>query len=143
MNREEAWAEIHALYEALPEIQCKGLCYDTCTSINPSELEREAVRARGVELPPGIGHQRHLQLIAAGQTPRCPALSALNTCSVYDVRPYICRVYGSIRTDGCEHGCWSSEWFEAEDVTRVMMRIEMISREVTGVTWIGGQRRKL
>lgn len=138
-KRERALAELEQLYASLPAIECKGRCHDACTVIDASELERERIQARGVELPPGMSHTRHLKLIDQGKAPRCPALGPLNTCTVYDVRPMICRAFGMTldpRTGRglmCEHGCIPDGTISPQDLSRALIQIEELSRWATGV----------
>lgn len=143
MTREQAWDWLRELYDQLPKVQCKGLCHDSCTSTDATELEREAIRERGFELPPGIRHHKMLELIAVGQTPRCSMLTSLNTCRIYDVRPLICRIFGTIRTAACEHGCMSDGWLEQHEVTHILMQVEVLSAQATGVMWARGERREV
>jgi len=107
---------LEALYASLPGVACQGLCWNTCGPIPLSPGERERIRARGVEIPvldPArsalwsanvrgvkLGDRVILDLF-------CPALDrGLNRCTVYDVRPLICRVFGAGRGDlACEWGC--------------------------------------
>ncbi|SEF34466.1 Putative zinc-or iron-chelating domain-containing protein [Amycolatopsis pretoriensis] len=140
-TRAEAIAALEDLYEQVPAIECKGLCHDSCTSIDASELERERLAARGVTLPVHMSYERLQALIATGKTPRCPALSPLNTCSVYDVRPLICRVFGVVRDRSdlirgglrCEHGCIPDATIDASELFRALRQIEELSIAVTGV----------
>lgn len=139
-TRTQAITMLEELYAQLPPLECKGLCHDSCTSIDASELERERMRERGVELPSGMPHDRLKALIALGVTPRCPALSPLNTCSVYEVRPFICRAFGVVldRQTGeglmCEHGCIPDGTIDPGQVYRALREIEELSAEVTGVS---------
>lgn len=133
-TRAEAVAALEDLYAQLPAIECKGLCHDSCTSIDASELERERVRERGVELPPGRRYREVRALIDAGKTPRCPALGPLNNCRVYDVRPLICRIFGVAEGLRCEHGC-IPEWIIPDwQVAQAMAEVELMSQQVTGVS---------
>lgn len=104
-----ALAELQALYDSLPPVQCRGVCVDSCTVIGASELEHAQLRARGVDLGPKMAHRQLLELVTLGATPRCPALSPLGTCRVYDVRPLICRLFGAAQGLRCQHGC-EPEW---------------------------------
>lgn len=140
----EALAELQELYDSLPALACKGLCYDACTVIDASELERRRMAEHGVELPPmdSGAHDRLKTLIEAGRTPRCPALSPLNTCRVYEVRPLICRAFGMVldRATGkglmCEHGCVPEGTITPGDLYRAIRELEELSEEVTGVSRI-------
>lgn len=145
MTRKRALAILDDLYAQLPALECKGLCYDSCTAIDASELERERLAERGIELPERTSHARLLTLIASGQTPRCPALGPLNNCTVYDVRPFTCRAFGMVRdrqTDGglthrgpmmCDHGCIPDGTISFAEYARIIREIEELSLHVTGV----------
>jgi Fe-S-cluster containining protein len=139
-TRPEAIAALEDLYNQMPALECRGLCHDSCTAIDASELERERLRARGVELPLHMSPERLHRLIAAGKTPRCPALSGLNTCSVYDVRPLICRAFGLVIDPAdprggmlCEHGCVPDATIDAAQLFKALREVEELSLAVTGV----------
>jgi Fe-S-cluster containining protein len=35
----------------------------------------------------------------------CPLLTILGRCSVYQIRPMVCRIWGAVASMRCEHGC--------------------------------------
>jgi Fe-S-cluster containining protein len=141
-TRAEAIERLEELYAQLPSVTCRGLCHDTCTSIDASELERERLRERGVVLPARVARDRLRTLIAEGRTPRCPALSALNTCSVYAVRPLICRGWGAVYPGLlCEHGCVPDGDMDDGQFFQIMLQVEELSVDVTGVSRVGHGRR--
>ncbi len=89
------FAALVELYEQLPRMQCQGLCSDSCYSLVQTDLERAYVRdVTGIEL----------QLV---QTPpsACPALGMMNTCTAYEARPMICRLWGMTAGMRCQYGC--------------------------------------
>lgn len=132
-TREEAYAELDALYAQLDvALECKGLCADACTYIDASQLERDRIAARGVQLPPPVSHRKHLELIAVGKPQRCPGLSPLNTCKVYDVRPTICRIFGMAEGLMCEHGCIPDGIITKAQANRILVEVEELSQAVTG-----------
>lgn len=144
-TRAEAIEALEDLYAQLPTVECKGLCYDTCTAIDASELERERLRERGIELPVALAHNRLKEIIASGTTPRCPALGPLNTCTVYDGRPFLCRAFGAVydrrllnpahtQPMMCDHGCIPEGTITHEELGRILLTIEELSVRVTGVS---------
>lgn len=143
-TKEEALAMLDELYASLPALECKGRCHDTCTAIDASELERQRIAERGVTLPEWIDHGTLKALIASGATPRCPALSPLNTCRVYEVRPLICRAFGMTHDPRnpfpnfgpmmCDHGCVPDGTISLQELSKALREIEALSREVTGVS---------
>lgn len=143
-TRAEARAMLDALYAQLPAVECKGLCHDACTAIDASELERERLRERGVELPATSATHRYQEILATGVVPRCPALGPLNTCRVYDVRPFVCRAFGAVYDPTlvnpahtqpmmCDHGCIPDGTITVAELTRILVEIEVLSVAVTGV----------
>jgi Fe-S-cluster containining protein len=86
---------LEALYAELPAMQCQGLCSDSCFSLVQTPLERDYVANRtGVQL----------QLVQTPPT-ACKALGMLGTCTVYEVRPLICRLWGMTAGMRCQYGC--------------------------------------
>jgi Fe-S-cluster containining protein len=143
LSRAAAIEALEDLYAQLPSVQCKGLCFDSCTSVHASKLERKRMEERGVKLPPAMANHRLQDLIASGQTPRCPALGPVNNCTVYELRPYTCRAFGvtrhpddQLRTGPmmCDHGCPADGEISIQEYVRVLREIEEISEAVTGVS---------
>jgi hypothetical protein len=88
------------LYAALPSLECRGKCAESCVPIDMSDAERDRIsRTHGVRIPP------------RGETAgsACPALTFLGTCAVYPVRPMICRLWGVADAMRCPHGCRPTE----------------------------------
>lgn len=90
-------AALETLYASMPGVKCKGLCASECTSISMSDLEHQRVADAGTAIP---------RPSPANLGKPCPALKD-GRCTVYEVRPFICRIYGA--TSGtavdCKHGC--------------------------------------
>jgi Fe-S-cluster containining protein len=85
---------LQRIYERLPHLACKGLCTDSCGPIEMSTRERvriEQKAGRAVEYVPASG--------------ACSMLDAHGRCSVYELRPMICRLWGMTEAMRCPHGC--------------------------------------
>lgn len=102
MGKRRSWAKtpealaeaLAAVYAQIPTTNCQGLCADSCCSFAMTVGEQRNIRAQtGVSLP----------LAHAGSF--CPALTMLKQCSVYEVRPLICRIWGAVNTMRCGYGC--------------------------------------
>jgi Fe-S-cluster containining protein len=101
--REAADRRLAELYDQVPELDCKGLCYTACGIIECSTREHERIKqVGGVQIPTMA---EFLARDRAGETITCPALSAVGRCTVYEVRPMICRVWGSAEGMPCPYGC--------------------------------------
>lgn len=100
---EDADRELDELYAQVPDIDCKGHCWDACGPIDAGLRERVRLARAGVRLPTFEAAQR-----ASARTVydyRCPALSDDNRCTVYEIRPMICRIWGATRMLRCQWGC--------------------------------------
>ncbi len=84
------------------QLECHGLCANSCGPIDASAREKQRLRARGVRLP---ARAQALQILHTTGTYRCPALNNDDSCSAYTDRPTICRLWGAIDALRCPHGC--------------------------------------
>jgi Putative zinc- or iron-chelating domain len=95
----QADAELQALYDQVPDIpECDGRCQISCGPLDMSTRERQRIRAAGVRITPG-----HEALARAG-TFWCEALRD-GRCSVYELRPMVCRLWGATEDMPCPYGC--------------------------------------
>lgn len=129
-DRALAERDLQAIYDSLPQVTCKGRCTDSCTVIDASPLERDRLSRAGVDLPPRPEHRTVLRMIESGTTPRCPGLSPIGTCSVYAIRPIICRVFGAAAGLRCEHGCVPDREMPDREVFALMAEVRAISDRV-------------
>jgi Fe-S-cluster containining protein len=85
------------VYAQIPDLHCKGLCANSCrTRIDMSVAEKERIEGNiGRKLP-------QYMFDVAGET--CPLL-ANDACTVYGLRPVVCRLWGAAESMPCPHGC--------------------------------------
>lgn len=93
---------LERIYRAIPTVDCKGLCTESCGPIEMSDEERERIAARGVTIPPAA--QAMQAIISGVRTADCPALTD-GRCTVYEDRPLICRLWGAVQSMPCPYGC--------------------------------------
>jgi hypothetical protein len=122
---ERVWAKV-------PPMECKGLCHDSCGPIAMSRLEWDLLReAGGEKVAPFLG--------ADGRPSRCPYLTPENRCSVYEVRPLICRLWGASEVMPCPNGCRGSGTVSDAEGKRLLDKADAVSgtgRELHGpVVW--------
>lgn len=86
-------AQLDALYERLPRLDCQGLCSDSCGPIEVSVVERQRIEA-------AAGHP-----LTCGLGASCSMLTADRRCSVYEIRPLLCRLWGIVESMPCHYGC--------------------------------------
>lgn len=91
---------IQALYRRVPRLVCKGRCASSCGVIMLQASEYEAIRkVRDIPETSGLA---------------CPLLDR-GRCTVYDMRPLICRIWGTVRDANaplmrCPWGCRPKRW---------------------------------
>lgn len=116
------------IYAQVPDARCKGLCEEACGPLPMTVEEGRRLRRAGHPIP----HEEvaMVRLIESGSY-SCPALVD-GRCSVYEIRPLICRLYGAIENMRCEHGCIP--------LTGLLTH-EQASELISAVTVIGGGER--
>lgn len=95
--------ELKSFYGQVPEIGCKGLCADSCGPIAMGHRENQRIKQAGVRIPSRAEGKR-LFLESDGEW-SCPALSPEGRCTVYEIRPMICRIWGAAEDLRCPYGC--------------------------------------
>lgn len=105
-------AQLDALYAELPTIDCQGLCSESCGPI-----------------PAGDFEQRRLER-ESGKALSCPDSCSMlvdRRCSVYDVRPMICRLWGVTEDLPCPIGCRPSRVLSVEEGYSFLQRAFQIA----------------
>lgn len=95
MNKEE---KIIAIYAEVPDSGCKGLCWKSCGPIMLSNAERERLEEKYGVAP---SHDGAFTCHCLDQT--------THKCTIYEDRPLVCRLYGSVGGMKCPHGCKPTE----------------------------------
>lgn len=108
-------AALDALYAELPTIDCQGFCHDSCGPIDMSSAERARIAEQGVTIERGAWFT-DLRPI------RCPALTMFRQCSVYQIRPLICRIWGLTKRMPCTYGCRPSRWLSEPEAYALLGR---------------------
>lgn len=102
--------ELQELYDQVPRMaDCKGLCADSCGPIEASLRETQRIeRAAG----------RRLEACPVD----CSMLTPMGRCSHYELRPMICRIFGTTRRLRCEHGCRPERWLDEDEAWRLLLQ---------------------
>ena len=95
MNNSARLAEIDRLLASVPGFQCKPGCADCCGPVCISRLELNRIVQRTGIKPKELLTSFRLKQSQKTGCLKCPLLDAQNKCSVYDIRPAICRIFGS------------------------------------------------
>lgn len=92
-------SKIDNLYKKIPHIKCQGKCHHTCGLIDMAPIELARINER-------IGDNlldKFKNNVKSGCL-SCPMLKN-EKCSIYDIRPMICRLYGVADGLQCMWGC--------------------------------------
>lgn len=104
MSEAKKLAKIDALLSTIPTFQCKEGCYDCCGPVELSRLEYlRCIEASGRTAE---DVRQQMQSNIKEGTYLCPLLDTeTKKCSVYAVRPAICRLFGVVKNQLlCPHG---------------------------------------
>lgn len=104
---------LQAIYDELPSVPCRGLCFDSCSFIGTYKAERRAMRAGGQE-PPDM------------REAPCPLLDFAGRCSAHALRPIVCRLYGVCEEMPCPHGCKPERLLTTAETRAFMERVDAL-----------------
>ena len=107
--------KIDQLYATLPDIKCKRRCQAACGPIMMSKAEANRIKER-LQRP-----------VKPNSDLSCPMLSIMGSCTIYDIRPMICRLYGLANTLQCEHGCVPKRWLEDTEAKLLLQQLNDLS----------------
>lgn len=117
MSRSERDRALTAIYRLIPEIpDCDGGCVESCGPIAMFDGEWARVKRAARRTP----------VMAKGQM-TCPLLSPTGRCTVYSVRPYICRLWGTTPELACPHGCMPQRWLGRREAQEIYAKIAAIA----------------
>ena len=117
MTDEEIKKRLKLVYDCIPKLECKRKCEECCGPIHMSYVEWVLV-------------QRTLGYKPEGKSLECPMLKD-GRCSVYEVRPLICRLWGNVEEMKCEHGCKPDRYLTEEESEMLINEMQLISKEIT------------
>lgn len=109
-------AALDALYAQLPRVQCVGKCGGSCGPIPMALIEARRLRMVSGKKPTTTG---------TGRDERCVYLRN-GRCSVYHVRPLICRVWGTAKSLSCMYGCKPDRWLSLAEFVEIGKQIERL-----------------
>lgn len=103
MTNAEKLARIDSILSEIPSFKCKEGCADCCGPVEMSRLEyHRCVKASGrtaEEL------RQQMERNIKRNIYQCPLIDQkTHRCTVYQVRPAICRIFGTTKNLPCPHG---------------------------------------
>jgi hypothetical protein len=106
---------LQAIYDAIPKIDCQRKCIEACGPILMSSAE--LIRISAVVKPPTFHPE----------TLTCSKLQA-QECSIYSLRPLICRLWGVVKRMRCPFGCQPERWLSERESRELLARAERLVR---------------
>lgn len=134
-----ALRERDKIYRKIPDAGCTGLCHNTCTGIDATQLERDVMASRGHPLPRGDALTQSREAIRTGVLPAsCSALTEDKRCAVYEDRPLICRAWGVTERLKCPYGCVpeGGVYLTEREFFALSQRMERVSRGAGLRAWV-------
>lgn len=105
------------IYNCIPEMQCKAGCHDCCGVVPFALAEMDAIGAteQPMEIP-------------------CQFLGP-DGCTIYDKRPYMCRVFGTADANGlrCPAGCTPQIPLSAQEASDLTARYAEFKQPIDAV----------
>jgi len=81
--------QLESIYEQIPKVVCPEGCGRCCGPVFPSLAELHNVKIWCAE-----HHVEHRDFLDITQEGACPYLISEQKCSIYSVRPFLCRLLG-------------------------------------------------
>lgn len=130
MNNTAKLAKIDALLSSIPTFKCKEGCSDCCGPVQLSRLEY--MRCIQVSGRTAEDVRQQMQNNLKQGIYSCPLLSTeTKQCSVYTVRPAICRLFGAVKGELlCPHGyaAESSALLSDEQAQKILRKVEELGK---------------
>lgn len=104
----DIWAKIPKM------VDCQGECQMSCGPVPSSQIESGLMEERA-------GHQ-----LGTDQNLMCNMLRENGLCSVYAVRPMICRLWGATPKLACPLGCKPERWLTDKEAYGLYKELEAL-----------------
>lgn len=113
---------LEKIYARIPKIQCQRKCQNACGLIGGSPAEQSLVQSLTAGMRLGS-----VQIFPATKHPRCAFLTAEDgDCSIYGLRPLMCRLFGVIHDLQCRHGCIPERWLDHSEVQEIIREVQNV-----------------
>lgn len=128
--------ELKAIWDKVPEMEdCQGKCQASCGPIPVYTPERKLIEGRT---------GKKLETVRGGTT--CSMLTAAGACSVYGIRPLICRIWGTVEDNvdaRCPFGCKPKRWLTNEEAMALFAEVEALTGDGDGAKALRQMGRRM
>lgn len=116
--------QLQEIWDRVPEMKnCKGRCHTSCGPAPASGIERKLIEEDGKDLGVEDGMLG---------TMTCSLLSPDGSCSVYSIRPLICRIWGAARFLPCPYGCEPERYLSEVEAWEMLTAVAALTNEDPG-----------
>jgi uncharacterized protein len=113
---------LEEIYKKIPPIECKGMCHHSCTVIPAAKIEIKRARERLKKNPFNSPAQASTYMEENKNVPSCKALID-KRCSIYTMRPAICRLFGVVENLKCPYGCIPERYLTKKESYDIIQEI--------------------
>lgn len=113
------------IWEKVPKMKdCKGKCAMSCGPIPVSSMERRLIQQRAGHL---LTTERNLGKKNTEGVMSCNMLTEDGLCSVYAIRPLVCRIWGTTKRLACPEGCEPERWLSDQESLALFDEIQHLA----------------
>ena len=108
--------ELHEeLYGLIPDMACPSGCADCCCVVRFSRYEMAQISTARIV-------RAVFTRFRQATTQKCPYMTENNRCSIYQVRPFVCRLFGTadIERLRCPKGIRPKKMLSAEEAEKLI-----------------------
>ncbi len=118
--------KLEKIYKKLPTINCKGKCHEACGFIKMSPYEHDRI-TKFVGHDPFPSVETILDKLQRNDlTEMSCSLLKDGKCSIYRLRPLVCRLYGLVKKLQCPFGCVPSRWMTDDEARELINKAERL-----------------
>lgn len=130
MNNTAKLAKIGEVQKQIPSFKCKDGCADCCGPVLATRLEWKRIYERIGRTEEQL--RKEISERLNKNDFRCVLLGPDNKCTVYDIRPTICRLFGASESKTpnaclvCPHGVGPEKFLNEQETTDILVKIERL-----------------
>ncbi len=119
-------ATLETLLAKIPDLECLGFCVESCNQFEVFPAEIKEIKQYCIEnkipFTPFLNHEQLIEKVE-NENSHCNGCEYLKDrkCTIYPVRPVICRLWGNVDTMKCHFGCQPKKYlydYEGKDILR-------------------------
>lgn len=109
---------LEKIYADIPALNCKRRCQEFCGPVTGGPLEQKRLAAAPRAAMPST------------EPDSCTFLDGITGgCTIYDIRPLICRLWGLVEDLRCPHGCVPERLLTKAEAYALLRRTAKIQNE--------------